>query len=66
MTNTSKNPLDYPILSQVKAIVALVAVIVGALVVSLPDAPWLKIVNGVVVAVSAYFATFHAKNAPTE
>lgn len=50
------------ILAQAKAIVGLVAVIVGALAVSLPDSTTLKVVGGVVAAVAGYLAVYQVPN----
>lgn len=52
------------LLAQAKAIVGLVSVIVGALVVSVPDSALLKVVAGVVTAVAGYLAVYQVPNTP--
>lgn len=52
------------ILAQAKAIVGLLAVVVGSLAVSLPDNQLLKVAGGVIAAVAGYIAVYQTPNLP--
>lgn len=58
----NSNPLTTPIPEQAKAVILFISVIVGALAVQLPEAGWLQVVNGVVVAVVGYLTAFAVSN----
>lgn len=53
------------IMGQAKAIVGLMGAILTALLVTLPDAAWLKVAIAVVGGISTYLAAYNAPYAPS-